>query len=436
MKCKFHPVDQAVSYCQQCDVNLCNTCSDETFDPLSNRDQAEKQSCFICQSPVAEIIGTNGITPFWNRLSKIYLYPLSFDAIATIIFISFIGTVFSGSLIAMLFTTLAISLYSFTCLRQTAQGDFDAPGLDACFEGSIASLFYVLLVVLAAILSTIFIGQKFGAGFALFFGAFYVCSLPAAIIIIAVEGSLMSALDPSKLFQVMKDTGISYFVMLIFILIMVSSLFAASSFFGGSDNSFSTIFIGSFISNYYGIVIYHIMGYLVYQNQDILGYSSSSSQPRQAVRQESLLLKAQLDVLIKAGKYGKASDISLKIISDPEASLWEWSRAFTLNCIGGSEKKITDLFKRYALKLNEANDNDKIADAYRTLLNHHEAFKIQDPQLALLTANSLHDSAYYNNAFQLLRDNKQTFSESEYKNEALELINKNMTAIQNKTKKA
>ena len=87
MKCKFHPIEKAVSYCHQCDTNFCDTCSDETLDQFSNRNQEAKQRCFICQSPMAEIVGSSGITPFWNRLSQIYLYPLSFDAIVTMVFL-------------------------------------------------------------------------------------------------------------------------------------------------------------------------------------------------------------------------------------------------------------------------------------------------------------------------------------------------------------
>lgn len=436
MKCKFHPTVTALNYCEACDINVCEPCSDESISQRKSKIHPESHRCFVCKTAMHPIEGVSQIEPFWSRLSQVYRYPLNLEAMVTLLVIGLITAIFSNVGLIILLAAVAISLYSFACLRQTANGDFDAPGLDACFEGSVSQLFYVVVVIVAAILSTILASSYLGSGFGIVLGTLYICALPAAIIIIAVEESLLPALDPSKLIGVIKATGISYFVMLIFIFIMYSSIFAASAFLISESSGFVSQFIFSIISNYYGIVIYHIMGYLVFQNQHSLGYSSQLPQTQEVIRGSDKLAKTELEILIKSGDYRAASKLAQEAINNPAAPLWEWSRAFTLSCIGGSEKIAADALQKYAVKLQTVNDKDKLSDAYLTILKHHQGYQLREPKLILLFANALFDNGKYNVVFNMLRDGNQYLSQADDKKEALNLINKSMSLLQKKTKTA
>ena len=279
-------------------------------------------SCFVCSGALEPIQRAQKIPPFWNRLGEIYKYPLNFHAIVALIVVSFMTALVGGSLLLMLLVTAAMALYTFTCLRETASGHLEAPGLEACFEGSLAPLFYMLVAF--AIQGT-FVYQVFakvGFEFGLIAAAFFILSIPAMIILIAVKESLAPALNPAQLFEVIRATGVSYFVMLLFVLIMTSSVFAIVAFFGGEAHSFFGVFLQSIVSNYYSIVIYHIMGYLVYQNQDALGYGGGNSlETGELNRSDAQRAKAKLDVLIKAGDYQSAYKLAHRQLKEPSATL-------------------------------------------------------------------------------------------------------------------
>lgn len=432
MKCKFHPTEEALNYCGVCDINFCPPCSDESDTQQKSRHGIGNHRCFICQTPMNSISGKTQIPPFWDRLAQIYRYPLSFDALVTLLFIGIVSAFFSTSLTVALIATIAIVTYSFACLNQTANGDFDAPGLDACFSGSVKAIFSVLIIVVAALLSLILISKYLGPGFEILFGTLYLCILPASLIVIAVEDSLTSALDPSKLISVIKATGTSYFVMLLFILVMVASTYALTSFLIRGEPGFINYFISSIVSNYYWIVICHIMGYLVYQNQSSLGYADHLSQSRLVVRSQERLDKTQLEILVKSGEYEDAAKLARELASKPDAALWEWSMAFELTCIAGPMKQVTDIFSSYAIKLNELGSDDKLSDAYLLILNHHPEFSSNDPTLILKTTSGLVESGNTAIGLKLLRESSHLMKSADDQNRAQELLREIRDGAQNK----
>jgi hypothetical protein len=379
------------------------------------------------------ISGVSQLPPFWDRLPKIYRYPLSFDALVTLIFIGLVSAFFSESTLATLVTIIAITLYSFTCLDQTANGDLDAPGLEACFSGSLKPLLFVLIIVAAALLSLTLISKHLGLGFEILFATFYLCALPASLIVIAVEGNLLSALDPSKLISIIKATGTSYFVMLLFILVMVASTYALTSFLIRGEPGFFNYFISSLVNNYYWIVICHIMGYVVYQNQSSLGYAHHLSQSRPTIRPQEQLDKTQLDILIKSGEYGEAAKLARQSASKPGAAFWEWNIAFKLTCIAGPKNEISDVFNSYSALLNELGDNDNLSDDYLFLLNHHPEFVPKEPVLILRIAKALIDSGNIAIGLKLLRETTQHMKSADDQMRAQELLRKIRTSSQRNT---
>ena len=149
MKCKFHPLDDAINYCETCRANYCETCSDESAaqDPSRTRANKTDHSCFVCKSNLNAITGVSRVPPFWSRLPDVYRYPLNAQAVVALLIVSLATAFLSNSFLLSVIPSIAMMMYSFTCLRETAKGNLKAPGLEACFDGSIAPLFYVLIVI-------------------------------------------------------------------------------------------------------------------------------------------------------------------------------------------------------------------------------------------------------------------------------------------------
>jgi len=281
MKCKFHPLELAKNYCEFCDAAYCEACSDEAAaGVVRSRANRAEHNCFVCSKALEPIESSELIPPFWGRLPEVYRYPLNTQAIITLIVVSFVSAFLGNAVLFLIIPFAAMILYSFACLRETATGSLEAPGIEVCFENSAAPLVYVVIAFVVLGYGTYKVFEYFGLGFGLMASAFFILATPAIVIIIAVEEKLLPALNPGELFSVMRATGISYFVMLLFIIIMTSSVYALVAFFGGEANTFIANFFQSLISNYYTVVTFHIMGYLVYQNQYALGFKTKSNARR------------------------------------------------------------------------------------------------------------------------------------------------------------
>lgn len=436
-KCKFHPLDSAMNHCEFCDADYCEFCSDESAALAVTRTRADKvdHKCFICAAPMQPLQSSQRIEPFWSRLPDIYRYPFNLDAVSALLIVSLITAFIGNSSLLLIIPSIAMMLYSFACLRETAKGNLKAPGIEACFEGSIAPVFYVLIVVLALGFGA-FLAFGLGLGFGILALTFYILALPAAIILIAVEEKLLPALNILALASVMKAAGISYFVMLLFIVVMISSVFALMSLFGGEANSFLGILIESLIGNYYSVVVYHIMGYLVFQNQEALGFKTIDREVKASIRSASQRCQAHVEALIKAGDYDKAQEVASKQLLERDATLWDWSRAFTLSCVATPSKKTEQMFNDYARKLGEAGEIDKLADAYLQLKKHQPTFVIKDHEQRLAVANSFFETGQYPKVVNMLHLFHQESTNREHVIRALKLLSESLLSIPSRAKLA
>jgi hypothetical protein len=426
-----------MNYCKFCDADYCESCSDESAALAVTRTRADKvdHNCFVCAGPMTPLQGAQRVAPFWSRLPDIYRYPFNLDAVSALLIVSLVSAFIGSGSILLIIPSVAMMLYSFACLRQTAKGNLKAPGIEVCFEGSIAPVFYSLIVILV-FGSGAFFAFRLGLGFGILALTFYILALPAAIILLAIDEKLLPALNILALASVMKAAGISYFVMLLFIIIMISSVFALMSLFGGQANSFLGVLFESLISNYYSVVVYHIMGYLVYQNQEALGFKVTGHGVEVSVRSDSERRKAHVEALIKAGDYDQAQEVAGKQLLEQDSTLWDWSRAFTLSCVATPSGKAEQVFNDYASKLEQAGETDKLADAYLQLKKYQPKFVIKNHHQRLSIANSLFETGQYSQVVNMLHLFHQESSDNKLIIGALKLLSESLVSIPNREKLA
>ena len=438
MKCKFHPLDDAINYCETCRANYCEICSDESAarDPSRTRANKADHSCFVCKSNLNPISGGSRVPPFWSRLPDVYRYPLNAQAVVALVIVSLATAFLSNSFLLSVIPSIAMMMYSFTCLRETAKGNLKAPGLEACFDGSIAPLFYVLIVIGFLVFGVVIVFDYVGIGMGILLSALGILAIPAIVIIIAVEERLIPALNPAGWVSVVRSTGTSYFVMLLFMIIMTSSVFALISIFGSQSNSFIGVFMQSLISNYYGVVTYYLMGYLVYQNQSALGYRVKNHQQNSKSRSDSERQKIELELLIKAGDYGEAANVARKQLDKPTATLWDWSRGFSLACVSSSDEQAKTMFDLYSSKLERSDETEKLADAYMFIKRHWPEFIVDDHNKRLRVAKSLFETGKYASVINILHMFHQESKDNSLVTTALKLLSDSSSSMKGQEKLA
>lgn len=431
--CKFHPLSEATRSCVDCRADYCDACCDES---LTIRNRQADLLCFVCNSKVVPLASVLAVPPFWRNLSGLYRYPIQVSAVMVVLLCSLFLAIFAHMPLFQLIPSMAMTLYCFACLRETAEGRLEAPDVAKCFEGTLAPIFYVFIMIFVAIVFTGLVATLLGNGFGMLAGLFSTIVVPAAVILIAINERLLPALNPGNLIEVVSKTGASYFVMWLFLLMMMSSVAVLISLFDGGT-SFVGVFLQSAVGNYYNIVLFHILGYLVHQNQHALGFATHKTrQIESVIRSDEKRLDAKLEVLIKAGRYTEAIDASKRQIESDGVALWHWGRCFKLMCTGQSTKELESFIPKYFTKLESEKHLDTLADTYVTTKKRLPKFSVKDHAQKLRIAEYLLEIGRYKYVVEMLHNFHTVCKDKEQVYRALALLSQSYAHIPGKQKSA
>jgi hypothetical protein len=274
--------------------------------------------CPVCNQQAEPVNAANFITPFWQRIPKFFAYPansqsLIFSAMVAF-FLSF--AVFGGiiSIVVTLLLALGFIRYSLLVLETTADGSDKAPAvtLDTIMAGKLLAvkLLATYIVFGYAVYKTVAI---VGPGAGIVMGLFILMCLPASTMVMAVEQSFRQAINPIVLVNVIRAIGAPYFLLYVF-LILLSACQGVISAIIGSFDTFLLTPVENFIGLYFTLIMYNMMGYVIFQYHEALGhnvrlevdkdYGNSKPAAKKAVSSHPVIQEAE--VLIKEGQIDEA----------------------------------------------------------------------------------------------------------------------------------
>ena len=307
--CKYHPLVAAGRTCLDCQASLCAGCCAEEA-------HSDKARCLSCNGQTQSLGITADTEPFWRHLEASFRYPLNKSVISFVLIISLL-TVALTSLPWPIMIGLNILLsgimvkYCFNCLSETALGKMTAPDITSAYQGGVILVIRLIIALVLMVAAVVVIGSKLSVNLAAIVGFFLIIALPAMIILYAMSESMSDALNPLKIVSLMKAIGVSYGIILGILLIMISSVEVLSvevlqGLFGAHE-SVLALTLQSAISNYYAIVMFHLMGYMIFQYQHRLGYTAEQNTGKQK-KGRSLNEKylSRIQILTKEGKLDKA----------------------------------------------------------------------------------------------------------------------------------
>jgi len=214
------------------------------------------------------------IVPFWERLREICLYPAHAAALTTIVALA-LSQLVAGYLpfgfFIRLIVLVALYKYAFECLRASANGRLEPPeiGFDVGDDlGRQQIMLQIVFVVLGVVLLWL-LGPIAGIVALLVLGFAY----PAATMSLAMEESLLGALNPGKWFAVSTRFGWPYLAVVLLCLVIFVSQAYAQSLVAAVLPGFLATFVTAFIADYAIVATFHLMGYLIYQYHDDVGYT-------------------------------------------------------------------------------------------------------------------------------------------------------------------
>ena len=298
--CAYHPLQASTYECDHCGEGRCDRCVDNDT------------HCLVCGRPTESLGARNNVEPFWRRLQAAFRYPFNTGTVSLIVVVSVMSgilTILSSPLLILalyLVSTGAIMKYSFRALEDTAQGRMLAPDIAEAYQGGIGLLFQLVLMVLALGGIVFAAGYFIGGTAATLLAFFFTIGLPAMLISFGLNHDLIISINPINTFRLMTAIGLPYGLLLALIMVMMGSVTVLHQFIG-DDWLVVSYILQSMASNYYLIVIFHIMGYMIFQYQGQLGFHAREDHGDGPVqRSDEDLLSARIDIALKRGDYQNA----------------------------------------------------------------------------------------------------------------------------------
>lgn len=430
--CKYHPDIKAKHHCPNCDIECCDLCVDEGH-------HGENAFCFTCDQATVKAEGPADVTPFWRRIDQGFRYPLEKPVLVFIAVISFFSAV--ASLLPLplmiglsLLTTGIMIKYCFNCLAETATGNLSAPEISGAYEGGILLIFRLFLMLVISIVVVGFIYSSVSTVLGSLLGIFLLVASPAVIITYAMTENIIEALNPIKLASIIGTIGLPYGLILVILMIMIGSVDILSSLIG-YEQSLGVLTLQAVVSNFYSIVMFHLMGYMIYQYQYELGVDTSNMHDTLDVRPEQQRLLARARVLLKEGYWGSAEktldDAMKRFQTDDELNEMNFRfklATYSLNqeayeqkereLLEATEKdrapkkplaakhtpaqELSKMADQYLLHLTQNEKDHQLTTAYQLVAQQTPAYKPHQPKLRHQLAKGFYDAGNPRKAAQLI----------------------------------
>lgn len=404
--CRFHPSEAASYHCPTCHYHACHQCTDE-----GDGHSADEGLCFVCKSPLDFLGAAYTAEPFWRRLGDAFRYPLASEPISVLLIAATISLV--GLYIPLLNILAAAFLYKycFACLEATAHGKNKAPNVTVATSGGIQLLLHIIGILVLGLGSIILIANFIGWLPASLWAVFVSIALPAAFMILAINKDFSQAINPSKQLELMSAIGPAYFLLLLLLFVMMSSVGLLQYIIGDNFSSIGQ-FSSLLISNYYAIVMFNVMGYAVFQYQDKLGISADVDDGKTKRRTDKQRLKAKVGIFLKEGNYYGASNLYHSYLDKYPQDNEINDRLFNLLTGINADAALIKFADQYLTQLFTSEQHFKISSSYKQLLQCSPEYKPNSPNLRLKLAQQLYQLGDFKKAALLLKDfHKQSSSE-------------------------
>ncbi len=406
--CTHHPTKQAHFICPYCNLGFCSECitkRQKAF-PLQNE---VMHLCPKCNREADWVGVENIIDPFWKRFHIFFIYPFRLHPLIFIVVLSIIDAIFSGpsffSLIIQIVLWGLLLKYAFSSLQATIEGDLIPPKISTkTISDDFFRVFKQIGIYGVIVVGFIFVGRSVGIIPAFLYLFVAILSVPAMIIVLVVTDRLFHAINPVVFIGLIFKVGWGYLLMYIFLILLA----VAPSFCHTSLSNMLPPGLASFVANmaegYYTIISYHLMGYVILQYHDRVGYHVDFENFRgytdkgYDVKENKAIEKPNTEILNRVGalvKDGKLND-AITLIKDSTkvggfTDLVLSERYFNLLKM---EKRSAELLKHSKIHLNllaKANQKTKACSIYAGCLSKDPAF-IPSPLSLFKVAGWLNES--------------------------------------------
>lgn len=262
------------------------------------------------------------IAPYWERFPSFFLYPFSMDGLPALLGFSALITLLSViSLIApivgllMLGAWLMFIRHAFAVLSKTAQGFLgDSYAHDASHLDNWIGVKHGLAIVLATAL--VMVIALIGRPLAAIVGIVLLLAWPANVMRLAITGNLGESLNPIALLETIVAIGMPYLGLWGCLLMLAAGSATVQNTMTTTGGGFVPMVIAMVAGLYFTLVMFRLMGYVMYQYHVPLGiFVVEQDDPAAKPISEQDQILANCRDAVAAGKQDDALQILARGIS-------------------------------------------------------------------------------------------------------------------------
>jgi len=393
--CTYHPTKPALWYCEACDIYLCTSCIQKR-DITSYNKKNSMYLCPKCNGVADRLSISNIVDPFWNVLPHFFAYPLAPRVLILMLVLSILMTLFSApGILSAIFIFVIYSVlvkYSFSILRSTALGRMDPPEInEETISGDISPYIKLICIYFFIVFLFVLIPLIIGAsvlvlglvGVIIIVGCMLLVpfALPAMIIVLATSNSFFQAINPMISVRMALRIGPSYLLMCFFLFLLIGAPGTVAYFARPVLPEIVFAFVSSIVGCYYTIVSFHLMGYVIFQNHELIGYevdfddNTRTKHTKGSPSGAEGGLAGRINFLIKEGKLEEAVNLIREKtdgeIMDPDMS----ERYYNLLKITKQTPDMLAHARLHMENLLEKGDKDKLCEVYMECSALDKAFE-------------------------------------------------------------
>jgi len=266
--------------------------------------------------------------------------------------------------------------YSFASLKNTANGNFKPPKIDSktLFE-DFGIVFKQVGIFIIMGLAFYKIAQMAGILVGLAFLCFAILSVPAMIIVLVGTDSLLRAINPLIFVPMGWRIGWSYLLMYLFLILLGTAPVAIGHYAASYLPPGAHLFLFKLAESFYTIISYHLMGYVIFQYHEEIGYDVDLDEeelvPKDMPSEEDVAEKIlnRVDMLIKEGR---TDDAILFIKGETKGKITNPDLAERYFNLLKIKEQIPDLLKHgksYMDLLAKKDQKEKLCEVYSECLS-------------------------------------------------------------------
>lgn len=282
--CKYHTSTPALWRCEFCQINYCPGCVKQTS-------AGHAPACPVCKRELSSLGTGNLIKPFWSRLRSFFVYPFYPGPLVVLLVLSIITFLIAQvpgwhvgvnfifwripRNLLFIFPFLFVFFnYAQSVLEATANGHMKPRPLSSeqlTGNGLIVAQLFLLLFIFNLIEFAVL--DLFGSAMHQFVILLLAFATPAAIMVLVMEDNIFSALNPVTVATVIMRIGAPYIVLIALFYFVLQSAFGSTLgiLFNYIDPLlFAPVF--AFVFMYFMLLAFNMMGYLLYQHHEELGF--------------------------------------------------------------------------------------------------------------------------------------------------------------------